>query len=53
MDWRRGEAACRRGDLLDQRVLLMRTWADYCAQAATAAKVTPIRGKRKAAGRSA
>lgn len=25
------EAAYRRGDLLDKRVLLMQAWADYCA----------------------
>jgi len=47
------EAAYRRGDLLDKRILLMQAWADYCGQPATAAKVTPIRGKRKTAGRSA
>lgn len=39
------EAAYRRGDLLDKRILLMQAWADYCARPATAAKVTPIRSK--------
>ncbi len=28
----RVEAAYRRGDLLDKRVLLMQAWSDYCAQ---------------------
>ncbi|MET0320101.1 MAG: hypothetical protein ABW069_05190 [Duganella sp.] len=28
------EAAYRRGDLFDQRVLLMLAWADYCAKEA-------------------
>jgi hypothetical protein len=27
----RVEAACRRGDLLEKRVMLMQAWADYCA----------------------
>lgn len=42
------EAAYRRGDLIEKRVLLMKAWADYCAKPATegvAAVVTPIRGK--------
>jgi len=47
------EAAYRRGDLLDKRILLMQAWADYCAQPATAASVTPIRGKKAPAKRAA
>lgn len=31
------EAAYRRGDLLDKRVLLMQAWADYCTQSDLAA----------------
>lgn len=38
------EAAYRRGDLLEKRVMLMQAWADYCATIPTAAKVTSIRG---------
>ncbi|MFS2007988.1 tyrosine-type recombinase/integrase [Duganella sp. CT11-25] len=38
------EAAYRRGDLLDKRVMLMQVWADYCAVVPVASKVTPIRG---------
>ncbi len=38
------EAAYRRGDLLEKRILLMQAWAKYCAQPATASSVTPIRG---------
>jgi integrase len=43
------EAAYRRGDLLDKRVVLMQAWADYCAVIPTAANVTPIRGVSSAA----
>ena len=46
------EAAYRRGDLIEKRVLLMKAWADYCAKPATEASVTPIRGKRKTSKRS-
>lgn len=49
------EAAYRRGDLIEKRVLLMKAWADYCAKPATEAAlamVTPIRGKRKSSKRS-
>ncbi len=45
------EAAYRRGDLLEKRILLMQAWAKYCAQPAaetSAATVTPIRSKRAA-----
>ena len=38
------EAAYRRGDLLEKRVMLMQAWADYCAAIPAAATVTPIRG---------
>lgn len=38
------EAAYRRGDLIEKRVMLMQAWADYCAAIPTAAHVTPIRG---------
>ncbi len=39
------EAAYRRGDLFDKRVLLMTAWANYCATpAGNMAGVTPIRG---------
>lgn len=38
------EAAYRRGDLLEKRVLLMEVWAGYVGTVPTAAKVTPIRG---------
>lgn len=38
------EAAYRRGDQLDKRILLMRAWADYCGKVPTVATVTPIRG---------
>lgn len=43
------EAAYRRGDLIEKRVLLMQAWADYCTtiQQATA-KVKPIRGRAAA-----
>jgi hypothetical protein len=33
----RVEAAYRRGDLLDKRVVLMQTWADYCMSKAAGA----------------
>ena len=46
------EAAYRRGDLIEKRVLLMKAWADYCAKPAAEASVTPIRGKRKTSKRS-
>lgn len=39
------EAAYRRGDLLEKRVMLMQAWADYCGTAQTTAAVTNIRGK--------
>ena len=39
------EAAYRRGDLLEKRVMLMEAWADYCATIPTAGTVTAIRGK--------
>lgn len=42
------EAAYRRGDLLEKRVMLMQAWADYCATIPTAATVTAIRGKTAA-----
>ena len=38
------EAAYRRGDLIEKRVMLMQAWADYCAATPTAAHVMPIRG---------
>ncbi|OEZ90742.1 prophage CP4-57 integrase [Duganella phyllosphaerae] len=38
------EAAYRRGDLLDKRVMLMQAWADFCGTVPEAATVTPIRG---------
>lgn len=38
------EAAYRRGDLLEKRIMLMQIWADFCATVPAAAKVTPIRG---------
>ncbi|USX25765.1 integrase arm-type DNA-binding domain-containing protein [Oxalobacteraceae bacterium OTU3CINTB1] len=37
------EAAYRRGDLLDKRVMLMQAWADFCATMPSAAKITTIR----------
>lgn len=43
------EAAYRRGDLLEKRVMLMQAWADYCVTIPTAATVTAIRGKTAAA----
>lgn len=39
------EAAYRRGDLLEKRILLMQAWADYCdTPPSVTASVTPIRG---------
>lgn len=38
------EAAYRRGDLLEKRIMLMQAWADYCGTVPTVAIVTPIRG---------
>ena len=38
------EAAYRRGDLLEKRIMLMQAWADYCGQIPAEASVTPIRG---------
>jgi integrase len=38
------EAAYRRGDLLEKRVMLMQAWSDYCTTIPSAASVTPIRG---------
>lgn len=42
------EAAYRRGDLLEKRVMLMQAWASYCGTIPTAAPVTAIRGKTAA-----
>jgi integrase len=42
------EAAYRRGDLLEKRILLMQAWASYCYTLPTLASVTPIRGKTAA-----
>jgi integrase len=39
------EAAYRRGDLIEKRILLMQAWSDFCSTVPKAAKVTPIRGK--------
>ena len=39
----RVEAAYRRGDLLDKRVILMQAWADYCASDQTAALIAQER----------
>lgn len=39
------EAAYRRGDLLEKRVMLMQAWASFCDTIPTAAPVTAIRGK--------
>ncbi len=39
------EAAYRRGDLFEKRTRLMRDWAKFCGMVATAATVTPIKGK--------
>lgn len=41
------EAACRRGDLPDRRVQLMKARADYCAKPQTEASATPIGRQRK------
>ncbi|MEH7869689.1 integrase arm-type DNA-binding domain-containing protein [Rhizobium laguerreae] len=38
------EAAYRRGDMLEKRRRLMKDWADFCAQPARTADITPIRG---------
>lgn len=38
------EAAYRRGDLIEKRIMLMQAWADYCGKVPEAASVTPIRG---------
>jgi hypothetical protein len=39
------EAAYRRGDQFERRILLMAAWTDFCATtSATTATVTPIRG---------
>ena len=38
------EAAYRRGDLIEKRVLLMSAWANYCNTIPMRATVTPIRG---------
>ena len=38
------EAAYRRGDLLEKRVMLMQAWSDYCATIPGEATVTAIRG---------
>jgi integrase len=39
------EAAYRRGDLLEKRVMLMQAWADFCKIMPGAATVTAIRGE--------
>lgn len=39
------EAAYRRGDLIEKRVMLMQAWADYCGKVPEVASVTPIRGE--------
>jgi integrase len=38
------EAAYRRGDLIEKRIMLMQAWADYCGTVPAVANVTPIRG---------
>ncbi|MBG6222817.1 integrase arm-type DNA-binding domain-containing protein [Janthinobacterium sp. CAN_S1] len=38
------EAAYRRGDLLEKRILLMQVWANYCNAVPAVASVTSIRG---------
>lgn len=38
------EAAYRRGDLIEKRIMLMQAWADYCSKVPEMASVTPIRG---------
>jgi integrase len=38
------EAAYRRGDLIEKRIMLMQAWADYCGTVPAVASVTPIRG---------
>lgn len=42
------EAAYRRGDLLEKRVMLMQAWAGYCGTVPTTAPVTAIRGQAAA-----
>ena len=39
----KAEAAYRRGDLLEKRRRLMKDWAQFCAEGAAQASVTPIR----------
>ncbi|MDI5987033.1 integrase arm-type DNA-binding domain-containing protein [Halomonas sp. M4R5S39] len=41
----KAEAAYRRGDLLEKRRRLMKDWAQFCAEGATQASVTPIRAQ--------
>ncbi|WP_229843040.1 tyrosine-type recombinase/integrase [Halomonas urumqiensis] len=41
----KAEAAYRRGDLLEKRRRLMKDWAQFCAEGATQANVTPIRAQ--------
>ncbi|WP_353056198.1 hypothetical protein [Janthinobacterium sp. JC611] len=38
------EAAYRRGDLLEKRILLMQVWANYCNSVPVVASVTAIHG---------
>lgn len=38
------EAAYRRGDLLDKRILLMQAWSDYCMSLASKPQA-PVSGK--------
>ena len=38
------EAAYRRGDLIEKRILLMNAWANYCDTVPAIASATPIRG---------
>jgi integrase len=38
------EAAYRRGDLIEKRIMLMQAWADYCGKLPAVASVTQIRG---------
>lgn len=42
----KAEAAYRRGDLFEKRRRLMQDWANYCANSAIKAKVTPIRAQQ-------
>lgn len=39
------EAAYRRGDLLEKRMLLMQVWANYCETVPTVASVTALHGR--------